>query len=267
MRLSFLYIIMIIFGAVFPARSQTVFQPKQSDFELKGFIYNEEVAGDLRIHTNGFTIGFNLGKIKTYYKTTYNHFSIGYINDPREKKQNKNISLPSVVPSSSFIYGKQNNLLILRAGKGVKRYWTDKAKRRGVSIGYHYEAGPALGFLKPYYLNILYIEDGGSPGYRIQEEKYSESNRETFLDDNAIYGGTGYFKGFNEMKIVPGIQAHAGILISMGAYEEYVRNLQIGVMADVFIKDMPIMIETENISSKPYFINLYLNFQFGKRTN
>ena len=35
----------------------------------KGVIYETEMSGLFRLHTNGFALGMNYGKLKTYYKT------------------------------------------------------------------------------------------------------------------------------------------------------------------------------------------------------
>lgn len=261
-----MYIFLLIFPLSFVS-AQTIFQPKQSDFQYKGFIYNNEVATDIKIHTNGMSVGVNFGKIETYYRTTFNHFSIGFIRDRREKKQNKNISLAFIPPSQSFVYGKQNSLILLRAGRGQKRYKSDKAKRNGIAVGYSFEYGPVLGLLKPYYLKLIYREEDPGNGYEILNEKYSDTNADKFLDFNAIYGGGGFFKGFNDLRFVPGLQGNASAVFALGAYDKYVKAVQVGVMLDLFIRKVPIMIESQNISNKPYFINVYVNLQLGGRTN
>lgn len=255
----------MVLGAV-PLTAQTVFQPKQSNNQWEGVIYNEEKTIEFRPHTNGFSIGVNFGKIRTYYKTTYNHFSIGYINDKREKRQNKNVNLPNEPPSRSFVFGKQNNVILLKAGKGVKRYWSEKDRRNGVAIGYHYQVGPSLAILKPYQLKLIYLEENDRPLYSVEAEFYSEENADKFLDYNSIYGGGGYFNGFNKIKLTPGVQADLGVVFDLGYGDEMIKSVEVGIMADLYIKSLPIMIETESISNKPYFINFYLNFVFGRRT-
>ena len=43
---------------------------------------------------------------------------------------------------------------MLRVGMGAKRYFSEKAKRKGIAIGINYQAGVSLGLLKPYYLDF-----------------------------------------------------------------------------------------------------------------
>ena len=54
-----------------------------------------------------------------------------------------------------FKFGKQNSVFIIRAGKGFKRYLSDKARRKGGHFVYNLEAGPAIALLKPYYLKFI----------------------------------------------------------------------------------------------------------------
>ena len=249
------------------ALAQTTFQPKQIEFDWKGIVYRYEKAVDFSLHTHGFMIGFNTGRILTYDKTRFYHFSLGYMRDPRERRQNKNIPLANMT-SKSFAYGKLNSLYVLRAGIGRKKYLSEKAKRKGIALGYSYEVGPAIAMLKPNYLYLLYNEtQNGMSVDELRAESYSAENADVFLDYNRIFGGGGFSRGWKELTFTPGLQARGGILFSLGAYDKYVKMLEVGIMADVFIKKIPILAETEAVSNKPYFINLYLTLQLGSRSN
>src|SRR5512134_2505815 len=67
--------------------AQTIVQPKQLDYSSMGILYNEERALELRPHTNGGALGFQFGKILTYYKTRYSQFEIGFLKHPKEYRQ------------------------------------------------------------------------------------------------------------------------------------------------------------------------------------
>ncbi len=246
---------------------QKTFQPKATLFDWKGIIYRKEMAYEIRIHNNGGLVGVNIGKIKTYLKTNYYHLSIGYLKDPREKRQNKNF--PSgLLESKSFVFGKRNSVINIRTGVGAKRFISEKARRKGIALGYDYMFGPSLAILKPNYLRLIYFAENGNPEDReIREEIYSEENAEKFTNYNDILGGTGYFKGFSEMAIVPGAHGKIGLFLSMGAFDEYVKALEIGLQGDIYFKKLPIMVETPEVSNKPYFFNFYIKFILGKRSN
>ncbi len=231
----------------------------------KGVIYNTETSFDFRLHTNGpFSIGFNKAKIKTYYLTRFIHVEVGELKHPKENRYNINRNFLSGPPTSSFVYGKQNALFTLRAGLGRKRYYSERARRKGVRVGLSYEAGPVLGFVKPYYLDIIVNESGGGRP-TIIKLRYTEENLGQFLNPWNIAGYSGFFKGLNELSLVPGLQAQVALHLEWGSEDEILRVLEMGFMLDAFPKKIPLLIELDDNKNRPFFINLFLNLQLGKR--
>ncbi len=249
-------------------QAQISFQPKQVEGGNKGIVYRKENTVRATILTNGYSLAYHKGEIKTYYKTTYYNIEMGILRDSRELSQNRNIPVSFNKISNSFKFGKQNHLYQIRAGKGVKRLLTDKAKRRGVAVGYNYEAGPSLAILRPYYLELIYEETSSGNNVRVlRAEKYTPENANRFLDYNQVFGGTGGKLGWSELSLIPGIQGKMGLFFSSGAFDEYAKSLEIGIVLDVYLRKVPIMVETANISAKPYFINFYATLELGKRYN
>jgi hypothetical protein len=243
--------------------TQTIVQPKQLDYSSMGILYSQERAIELRPHTNGAAVAVQIGKIVTYYKTHYYQFDLGLVRHPKEFRQSITFHSgnPFTRTANSFTYGKQNHLLVLRGGVGKKIYFSDKAKRKGVAVGVSYELGGSLGLLKPYYLHLSRLEDDGFTDY-VSTERYSEDNADLFLDESKIIGPASFFKGFDKISIIPGLHARMGAHFSMGAFDQYVKAIEIGFMVDAFVKRVPIMIIENNT---PVFINGYLAFQIGKR--
>ena len=238
---------------------QTTLQPRQLGAASKGVVYKDEFGVNFTLHTNGFRLGFDKGKIKTYYKTTYYHFDFGYIRHPKEIRQSLSYQ-SNLDVNTSFVYGKQNSFFVFRGGFGNKRYYSEKAKKKGIAVGVNYEYGATLGMLKPYYLVFSQRVDGQRI---IFEEKYRSSFEEIFLDETKIQGRAGFFKGFDEVKFVPGIHGKGGVHFALGAFDQYVTAIEVGVMIDIFLKSVPIMVVENN---NPYFFNLYLTLQIGKRS-
>ena len=239
-----------------------------TDDKLKGIIYRKETTFDVKLHTNGWAVAANFGDIKTYYRTNYYHFEFGTIHSGKEYKQTKNINVIDNQLPEDFKFGKRNSVFILRASKGTKRYISDKAKRKGVAIGYNLSFGPAIAILKPYYLKFIEqrVEDGTVTNF-LSEEKYTPEAESKFLDYNRIYGGSSFRKGLTELGFIPGVQSKLGLFFSVGSFDEYVKAAEIGLMSDLYIKKIPIMIETANTKNTPLFLNLYINLHFGKRSN
>lgn len=246
---------------VFTLPAQTTIQPRQMDYGYSGVLYTSEytVQGDLQ--TNGFKLGFRKGTIKKYYLTTFYHLDFGTLKHPKEYRQSLRTQsiLHNITSANSFIYGKQNSFMAIRGGIGGKRYFSEKAKRKGISIALAYEGGPSLGFTKPYYLDIRRYN---GDRYFIRSERYNEENREQFLDLNSIAGSASFLKGITQLSMIPGIQGKAALNFTFGEVEEYVKSVEAGLMMDLYLRKIPIMIEAPNSA---YFINFYLGIQLGKR--
>ena len=236
--------------------------------DSKGIIYNKEFSVDFKLHTNGYAIGVNVGTIKTYYLTRFFNIELAELKHPKEYRQNFDFQLPgSNRVSRAFIFGKQNTFYVLRGGIGEKRYLSEKAKRKGLAVGVSYEGGPSLGLLKPYYLELLrFLEPGND--FVIRSEKYTDDNADRFLNINNIYGASGFSKGLNELNIMPGFHAKAALHFDWGAFDEFVKALEAGIMVDAYFNKVPIMVDSdfvENAENRSLFLNLYINLQFGKR--
>ncbi len=241
----------------------TAVQAQRDDYAVnprlsKGVLYKSEFAVEFNLHTNGLTLGFNKGKIEKYYKTTYYHVDIGYMRHPKEFRQSLSYQ-SSLNINNSFTFGKQNVFFLIRGGFGGKRYFSEKARRKGLAVGLGYEFGPTLGILKPYYLVFRQKIDDQTT---YVERKYTEDFEDVFLDHSKIQGKAGFFKGFDELKFAPGIHGKAGAHFAIGAFEKYVTAIEVGLMLDLFFQKIPIMVVENN---KPYFLNLYLTLQLGKR--
>lgn len=256
---------MIRFFYVFPcwlcAMTVVYAQNFRAPVASAGIIYNREKTINLKITTNrGIAPGVEFGKLQTYYKTTCFHINAGDIRHPKEQRQ-------SAPPSPNyslrpFIYGKRNNLLAVRMGWGAKRYYSEKARQKGVAMGISYALGPTLGILKPYYLALRRKSDNPTQS-RVTYEKYSDENASAFLDNTLIVGAGAFTRGFSEISFLPGGNAMLAFHMDWGAFDEFVKALEVGVMADVFIKKAPLMVS--DAQNNRTFVNFFVNLQFGKR--
>jgi len=250
------------------AYGQRIIQPKLVELDLKGVVYKKEWSFDFKIHEQGYAIAYNSAEVLSYKKTKFYQIELGTIKDPRERKQNKSFNINPASGSRPFIFGKINQFMNVRASLGFKRYLSEKAKRKGLAVGYSYSFGPVVGILKPYYLNLIYRAteiDATLPEFR--EEAYSAANAAKFLNFNDINGAASPWKGFKDAKIIPGIQGKLAGHFALGAFDKYVKAAEVGIMADLYIRKVDIMVESEGFSNKPYFVKLFANFQLGIRKN
>ena len=233
--------------------------------ESRGVVYTSETAFNLRLHTNGYAFGVDLGKMRTYYSTRILTFEFGELHHPKEIRQGYEYATQTGQVSRPVRFGKQNNLFVVRGGIGEKRYFTEKARRKGVALGMSYAAGPVLGLLKPYYIEV-YEQD--VQGTRTQSIRYSEETEAMFLDDRQIFGSSPITRGLGETSLRPGAFGRAAIHLDWGAFDRYVRAVEAGIMVDGFFGKTPIMVEpagTEGVENKALFINFFVNISFGVR--
>lgn len=263
--MKFLTTVIFSLFFVLNMNAQRVISPKLVEIDWKGILYKKEWAIDFRIHENGGAIAYNSGKIKSYNKTNYYQVELGFTKDPREKNQS---TISSRGRSGSFSFGKINSLINLRMGAGVKKYLSEKEKRKGIAVGYTYEIGPSIALLKPYYLDLIYRSDeGGSLSAFTVSERYSEENADRFLNINDIDTKSSFFKGFDEIALRAGIQGKIGAHLSWGAFDKYVKAFETGLMFDIYPSKIPILVETEEISNNRLFLRLYFNIHLGVRKN
>lgn len=251
------FIFTLLFVVTGRIQAQGVVMPPQK----VGIIYNRETAINLMIATNkGYVAGVEFGRLRTYDKTKFFKIYLGELKHPKEVRQSAD---PTVSRSfRPYIFGKKNNLIALRAAWGTKRYFSEKAKQKGVAMGMSYSFGPTLGLLKPYYLALRYTSDVQGQN-RALHQRYSESNANVFLNNSRILGASPFTRGFSQLSLVPGGNATIAMHMDWGAFDEFVKALEIGLTADVFATTVPILVSDAN--NQRLFFNFFLNLQLGKR--
>jgi hypothetical protein len=64
------------------------------------------------------------------------------------------------------------------------------------------------------------------------------------------------------------VHAKFAVHFDWGAFDEFAKAIEAGVMVDYYFSRVPIMVDSplvDNAENKAVFINLYLNLQLGKR--
>ena len=235
----------------------------------RGIIYDHELNFIFGIASprNVFA-GVRSGKLVTYDKLRYWSATIGTIRHARERRENPDRVNPATNRvSRAYTYGKINQLYALRVGFGMRKYLSEKARQRGVAVGYSYEFGPTLGLLKPYYVEYITGEPGND-GTGIEDIRYNGDNINQFLNQDRIFGASTWALGLDEIRFRPGIHARASAHFGFGAFDEVSKSLEAGLMADFFPGNTDLMLESEltpGVSNSPLFLSLFINVQFGKR--
>lgn len=252
-----LFILLLFISTFTVLRAQSGIKDPGNVTDAKGVIYKTEWSIDAALHTNGFYLGYNSGKIKNYHTTQTFHADIGFLYHPLETSSNRpgNIGFRTF---NSYVFGKKNQLINFRLGKGIIKTLSEKARTKGIAIGLRLEGGIDIGLLKPYYIKVLEEFDGN---YLIKDIRYTD-DPEAFIDPRIILGGSGFFKGFGQSSVVLGAFGRAAFRFDVGAYERLVKCLEIGLQLDLYSKSPDILVGERN----PFhFLNFYLNLQLGSR--
>lgn len=236
------------------------FAQKRLNNDTKGILYTKEKAFDLRLLTHGWSADVYWGTLKTYYQTNYYRLSIGNLNHLKETRNTTDFqSLGLGFGQRNYRFGKQNYVCPLQGGWGTKHYYTEKANKKGVSLAVNYSGGITAGLVIPYFLDISNPKKKGVSNII----RYTKETAELFLNQDLIRGKSSFFRGIKYMSVVPGVHVQTGVHLDWGAFDEFLKAVEFGVQLQVFTKKMPLMINEE---SRPYFLNLYLSVQVGKRS-
>jgi hypothetical protein len=219
-----------------------LFAQGEIDTQKRVFYRNEKTLAFVLNSASGLGGNYCYGKrINATVKTLY-EVQFEYIKHPKEQKAVSYYGNQA----NSFIYGKLNSFYKLSLGVGKQKELFEKADKGGISIRYSYLAGLDLGFLKPIY--YYYIDESGT---RIESK---------FDPDPYIIGKAPFYRGLDELSLVPGIYVKTIITFEFGKKDRIINALEGGVALDAFIKPIEIMATEEN---RQLYVLLYLNYRFG----
>ncbi|HVN57420.1 MAG TPA: hypothetical protein VMT63_03905 [Bacteroidales bacterium] len=213
------------------------------------FFRNEKTFAVI-LNTDGWGLSYRLGKRIDYLNKKIIDIDFGYLRDSKEVK----ISNPVYETPGSFVFGKVNTVFYLRGGYGHQHEIYKKADLGGVAIRFFYSGGPILAFYKPIYYKILIPLSNGE--FDIQEQKFDIKK----LDPTMIYSKASFFKGFDELKVLPGIFGKAGFNFEYSKEDKIIHAVEFGAQLNVFPKEIPIMATQKN---KALFFSLFLSYRFG----
>lgn len=228
-------------------------QKMKSEEDETSIIFNKQNAFGIRLNTDGYGVFYEHGKYKTLTLTNLWWISLDEYKNPKEERIANTDGFFQV--GNPFVYGKINNFYQLKVGIGQQRLIGGKDIKNGVAFSVIYGGGLSAGLLKPYYVNA---EDSF---HVVGDYRYSPATDYIFRY-GPINGGSGFGKGFNEIKFTPGAFARAALRFDYGAYNELLSALEAGVTAQYYTKEMPVMLDQP---AKKFFFNAYVALVFGKR--
>lgn len=215
-------------------------------------VYRRQSIFGVQLRTNGYGIFYERGKMKTQRNTMIYGLELNEIKHPKEDK------LPNGTGGFSFgnpyVYGKINNFYSLQLGFGQQRILGQKGNKNGVAVSVIYKGGLSMGLLRPYYIEV---DNNGTS----ETIKYS-AETDSLFKFGFILGGGGLGKGWDEIKMKPGVFAKTALRFDFGRFNEVVSGVEVGVSADFYSAKIPIMLYQKE---KQFFYQGHIAIMFGQR--
>ncbi|MDE3235883.1 MAG: hypothetical protein KGO81_08015 [Bacteroidota bacterium] len=226
--------------------------------EEGALIFQKQGAFGIKLNTDGYGIYYEHGRYKSITKTNSWWMELG---ERKDRKEEKTSPYPTqlgslIILGNPYVFGKENNFYYFKLGLSQQILIGGKGNKNGVAVSAIYGGGFSLGMLKPYYIQVQPANSSTT-----QDIKYN-NNDSVFLDPNVILGASSFGKGFNEIQFIPGFHAKTALRFDYGRYNEILSALEVGLNAEYYTKDMPIMV---NSDPKKFFLNAYIAIVFGKR--
>ena len=223
--------------------------------EQSGVLYRKESSFGLSIHTRGFGLNYRNGKHLTGKRKRMLEIDLLSMKHPKEIK-----TLNQYYENTKgYVYGKRNNLAVLRGGIGLQNVIYQKEEIGNIEIRYSLYGGASFGLAKPIYLYVL--EESNDP-YNPNKviEKYDPEKHQI---DN-IYGKAPLGYGLERTEIHPGIYGKAGLSFDWAEDDEKVRCLEVGIVSDYYLSPIQIMAFNK---ATPSFTTFYAILSFGRKSN
>ena len=154
----------------------------------------------------------------------------------------------------SFVFGKLNSTWTIGGGAGYQREMFAKKDLGGVSISWFAGGGATLLFAKPIYYKIIVLLSDNY--YTVEEQKFDLTIHQP-LD---IMSKASFFKGFNEIKLYPGLYTRAGFNFEYSRNDRLTHAIEVGVSLHGFLKTIPIMASDDN---KQFFPSIFVSYRMG----
>ncbi len=217
--------------------------------EQQRIFFRNERSFAVMLNSDGIGVGYRDARRLNYLNKRFYEIEAATLKHPKEYK------LSSIYPQAgSFVFGKLNSVIYIRGGLGQQHELFPKADLGGVAVRFIYSGGPVFALYKPIYYSI--IRPISIDQAVLREEKFDVQ----IHDPTMIYGRASFFKGLNEIKMLPGLYARSGFNFEYSKEDKIIHAVEVGAQVNAFIKKIPIMETTQN---KSIFFSFFVSYRFG----
>lgn len=215
-------------------------------------LYRNDAVGKIYATPRGYGASFRRGKHVTAKTRSFYEIDAQNLKYPKETKLTGNAP-----ERRRFVYGKINNVLLLRGALGLQNVIYGKPDSKAVEIRYSYSIGPTIAFVKPYYVQVdqVYGMNTISSVAVFDDDNFSKTQ-------TTVTGRGRFTDGLAELKFYPAATAKFNLSFEYAPYTNLIRAVEIGFSIDYFPKALPIM--ARNPAENLVF-TFNLGFVFGKK--
>jgi hypothetical protein len=246
MRSIFIWALFFVFGM------QAHMASAQEDND-----YAHETVFGVNLNTNAGLIGGVMFRhTRELPSGKYFNFGAELVN----VKHPNEIRIANNLTGNVYILGKKNYLFALRPHVGYEFVLFPKGKEDGIQIDWLVNGGLSLGFVKPYYIQF---EDNS----RIYIEAYDPQKHDPATKGAYIVGSGGFFRGFGNMRIVPGLHFKTGLSFEFGSFGGGVSGIEAGGMLELYPRKIELLDVAADYPThnRAIFSSFYVNIYFGSR--
>lgn len=213
--------------------------------DTEDYEYTREFIWGVNKNTNGGLIGGIIFKYsQALNPTLFQSFGLELVN----VKHPKEVRRPTF-NGNSYIFGKENYLYSVRLQYGREKILFKKAPQQGVQVTGILAAGPTIGVIAPYYVQI-------------NVDNFSSTTVPNKASQSDIMGTGGIFEGIGDSQIQLGANLKAAVSFEFGTFKNSVTGFEAGFLLEAFPKEIMIIPGARNNS---VFTSAFITLLFGTR--
>ena len=189
----------------------------------------------------------------------YRYLSIELVNVKHPKELRSSVN--SV--GSGYLDGKENYLFVLRPQYGREIRLFQRNSDEGIAVSGILAAGPSIGIIKPYYLEVSY-------GNQTRTVPASQVNGFATAKGETVTGAGGFFQGIGESKLTVGLNLKAALSFELSAFRNNTTGVEIGFLTEIFPNKIIIIPNPDpngkrEDGNRNFFTSGYITLFFGSK--
>lgn len=189
----------------------------------------------------------------------YRYLSVEVVNVKHPKELQSSVN----PVGSRYIQGKENFLFVVRPQYGREVRLFQRSDDEGIAVNGILAAGPSLGIIKPYYLDVTF-------GNSTRSVPASEVNGFATSAGETVTGAGSFFQGFGQSKLTVGLNIKAALSFELSAFRTNTTGLEIGFLSEIFPQRIVIIPNQvaggeRTDGNRSFFTSGYITLFFGSK--